>query len=58
MTADEITTMVTTYKENYWEKEMITDIEKEKISSINENNHSETEKNRLLQKAKLLEMEL
>ena len=44
MTADEITTMVTTYKENYWEKEMITDIEKEKISSINENNHSETEK--------------
>ena len=37
---------------------MITDIEKEKISSINENNHSETEKNRLLQKAKLLEMEL
>ena len=58
MTADEITTMVMTYKENYWEKEMITDIEKEKISSINENNHSETEKNRLLQKAKLLEMEL
>lgn len=58
MTADEITTMVTTYKENYWEKEMITDIEKEKISSTNENNHSETEKNRLLQKAKLLEMEL
>ena len=37
---------------------MITDIEKEKISSTNENNHSETEKKRLLQKAKLLEMEL
>ena len=44
MTADEITTMVTTYKENYWEKEMITDIKKEKISSTNENNYSETEK--------------
>ena len=34
MTADESTTMIKTYKENYWEKEII-DIKKENISSTN-----------------------
>ena len=36
--------MVSKSKENYWEKEMLNDTEKKKVSFTNEKNHSRPEK--------------